>query len=740
MMHRPVAILRAGDTIVTQRGVVDFVRANRHSVTVVTPHGVEEEIPRSELVCQPVVDGKVAHSVRALEPWWSSLPEKARRQALFWLAVVCEVLYGYRGGHDRYAEAGEPLDIFADPKATLSEKCERMAQLLRVEAEYDRERVRRFYDGEIKHLSVTQRTVENYVRRFQESGLEGLVDQRLTRPISFANLDPRLIELIDEALSIFNGDVSSASAKEVRRRVLLLRKDRGLTDVLVPQRMTAELISERLRHLGSTPRAHAGVQMRAHSAGYASNYHLHPAHLSLDMTRVDVMVLDPATGKVHSCEVILVISVSTRVCVALRVVPKSARAFEAGLALYDACRDMSAELAVTVDDVTMDDFRSTYPWSVDVSQVGLRRSKNVIIPAGQTLAGVVLHKPGVRPVSVRLDNGSIFTGREFPALLDSLGIHLMPSNVRSPGDNSITERLNETIQAACMELLEAGYKARNPVQRGRKVGADPDKLLTVEELERHLWRWIALSYHRVQHEGLHLPGDPHTPVSPLAMWDALMEVTGAVAVPFHPDLIMSFLPVLELTIQHDGVEHQNRTYDSEVLNEFRQIRKGQFIPDSYCVPFHEDPRCPDRLFFRHPETDRIHSIWWRQRQSLEVPMTAWVVERARKTLRDQGGPAAIRSEAVMVQIINEIGSISRIKSPDHAKRAAYAARLRWEQAQRDHAEAEQAQADHDRANGILAFPDHHGDTDEAPADVDCPKVPNTPKSRKQIPGRDWFNF
>lgn len=739
MMQPPVAHLQPGDTITSNVGVVTFVRSNRHSITVATPFGVEEDIPFDELICRPVTDGKVAFSVRALEPLWSSLRPEVRAEALFWLAVVNEIECGFRAGHDRFAEPGEPLDVFADPTASLEAKCVRMEQLLRSEAEHDRERVRRFYNGEISRLSVKRQAIRNKVMRYRKKGLVGLIDERSIHAISFDKLDPRLIDLIDEVLAIFTGDVSTGSAREVYRRVLLLRKDRGLTDLKVPQRQTKELISERLKHLGRTPRAHKSSKKREHTSGYSSNYALHPAHLSIDMTVADVYVIDRAKGKLRRVEVIVVMSVSTRVIVALRVVPKAARAFEVGLAIYDSCRDMSAHLEVTEDGVTMDDFRSIYPLSLDISNVGVRRSDNVIIPPGNSLADVVLCKPGVRPVSIRHDNGSIFTGHEFPALMDAMGIHLMPSNVETPTNNGITERHHETLESAFVELLERGYVARNPVQRGRKVDADLDKLMTAAELERFLWRWIAIKHHRVAHDGLHLPGDPDTPVSPLAMWDALLDPTGLIAVPFHPDLITQFLPVLQLTVQHDGVEHQNRTYDDKVLDDFRQIRKGQFIRGSYKVPFHYDPRDPARLFFRHPDTDRIHSIWWRQHQHLQGPMTDWILQRARRTLRAQGGPSAIRSEAILRQIINEIGAIDRIKSPADATPTEYAARLRWEKAQQDHAEVADAQVSLDRANGILAFPDHEAAVDpDQKAALPEPAQPNGPA--KSIPGRDWAAF
>jgi hypothetical protein len=45
--------------------------------------------------------------------------------------------------------------------------------------------------------------------------------------------------------------------------------------------------------------------------------------------------------------------------------------------------------------------------------------------------------------------------------------------------------------------------------------------------------------------------------------------------PGHPDLIYQFLPIIWLAPGHAGVEFKNLTYDDEVLEDFRDVRKSE---------------------------------------------------------------------------------------------------------------------------------------------------------------------
>ncbi|UAL29911.1 hypothetical protein K8W59_19675 [Nocardioides rotundus] len=686
--------LRAGARILGSAGYLLVMQVSRHFVTLESSTGEREDVPFAEITGADVSNGEVAALAIALEPWWSGLPEEVRREALFKLEVVMEILTGYRWGHRRLAQPGEPFPAVSDPDLSETQRCEAMSRQLAYEQHADRQILKRVQDGELRTHTVGASTIQTWIRNWREHGLRGLVDKRAIKARQgYDVLDERVRRIADDVFARFNGDDSKVNIKTIEAEIRIQMRREGLKNVRLPQRLFQEYLSERHQALGRTTRAHRSRYLRRAASGHVSYAAMHPGHLVLDATRADVLVWDEVHECPRSVEVLTVISVATRVVVALRVTPRSGNALEAGLALYDAMRPMS----MLVEGTTVDDWRwCGVPESLDLSDVTVHRSPRRLIPPGQSLQSIqgVHYKPGVEPSSVRCDHGSIFLSAHFTGLLRDLGVDLMLSRGSRPTDNPHVERWHETLQRAYQAI--PGFKGRNVSERGRKVEAAGERLLTAHELERHLRRFVALDYHRSHHTGLYLPGaERQARMSPLEMWDAMMEVTGRIDVPQHPDLIYQFLPIRWLTIGHAGVEYKNLTYDAPVLDEFRNVRPGSFLDGSRKAPFHYDPRDVSRIWFRHPETGRIHEIGWKARHLLDVPLSDFIRDRAIVNIKARGGNKALKAGSAWRQIIDEFGHLTSPEETAENRAKAYAARLRWEQAQRDHAEA----ADH---GGIAA--------------------------------------
>ena len=132
------------------------------------------------------------------------------------------------------------------------------------------------------------------------------------------------------------------------------------------------------------------------------------------------------------------------------------------------------------------------------------------------------------------------------------------------------------------------------------------------------------------------------------------------------------------------------TYDDEVLEDFRDVRKGTFREQDSAIPFHRDPRDMTRIWFRHPDTDRIHEIGWRGRHLIEAPLVDVLVDRVNERIQQRGGNRALKKRTIMLQIIDEIGDITTPKGKDESRAQLSAAYIRWSQAQRDHAEVAEA--------------------------------------------------
>lgn len=680
-------VLTPGARVLGDDGYLVVVELGRHGVNLANSLGERREVPYGDVAGVAITEGTAAPTLKSLEPWWSGLPDRVRGNALDRLEVVHEVLTGYRWGHRRLAQSGEPFPPFGDPGTRVTKRCERMAELLTYEASANRGTIRRLADGEVASAVVAANTVLRWVREYQRLGLRGLVDGRSTRASrGFDALDERVRRIANDVFARFDGDVSKVNTTTIEAEIRQQMKAEGLAELRVPERLFQEYLSERQRALGRSTRAQRSRHLRRKASAHTSFPAMHPSHIAIDATRADVLVWDELRQRPVSVEILTAISVATRVVVALRVTPRSGNALEAGLLLYDAMRPMS----MLVEGTTVDDWRwCGVPESLDLSEVAVHRSPQRIIPPGQSLQGVHL-KPGVRPSSIRCDHGSVFLAEHFIALLRDFGIDLMLSRGSKPTDNPHVERWHETLQRAYQQL--PGYKGRNVAERGRKVDATGEKLLTAAELERHLRRFVALDYHRSWHEGLVLPGAPSARLTPLEMWDAMHEVTGRLHAPQHPDLIYQFLPIRWLTIGHAGVEYKNLVYDAPVLAGFRDVRKGTFQADSRKAPFHYDPRDVSRIWFRHPDTGRIHEIPWKARHLLDMPMGDWMHERAVQRIAERGGNTVINRKSTWRQIIAELGELTSAEETAEARAKGYAARLRWEQAQRDHAEAAEAAA------------------------------------------------
>ena len=93
-----------GDRILLASGPALVTAIERHGVVVRDLAGSEVHVPWVDLVPRSIVGGKAQATHDSLEPWWSSLDESARSEALVRLEVVLEILPGDQ--HARRAADG----------------------------------------------------------------------------------------------------------------------------------------------------------------------------------------------------------------------------------------------------------------------------------------------------------------------------------------------------------------------------------------------------------------------------------------------------------------------------------------------------------------------------------------------------------------------------------------------------------------------------------------------------------
>ena len=301
-------------------------------------------------------------------------------------------------------------------------------------------------------------------------------------------------------------------------------------------------------------------------------------------------------------------------------------------------------------------------------------------------------KPGITPISLRADNGSIFLSESLRALLLDWQVDLMPSRPGRPIDNNLVERWHDSLQAAYQSFRNgAGFKGRAVHERGRFVGwVGFEPLGSWRELQQHLHRHIAIGYHRNRHGGVKIPGVEDGNFTPLERHDMVHAISGRLLAPQHPDLIYCLLPEKWLTPGNGGVAFRGLTYDGDILDEIHGVRPGTYRAQDAKVPFLYDPRDRSRLWHRSRHDDRIYELLWRDAHLVEAPLTDVVVERARKLINERGGNRVVSRRNVAREIIAAITELSTAPRDEEWRGKLIRAGMRHDQALIDHAEADAA--------------------------------------------------
>lgn len=678
-------LLTVGARVLTEHGTAVVEAVQSTGVKFRDSFGQVEHVGWPDLIMvREIHDGQVAVLAEPLRPLWDALDDNTRSATLDRVEIVQEILTGYRDGHPALARPGEPRPPFG-PGFGVSEsrRCEAMADMLARERQDDRALQRRIRDGEIQSDAPNPSTVRNWVRAWRTGGLRALIDGRSVRKSkSWDLIDSRYRAVAEDVFNSLDGDSSTVSLGELDRRIRVQLCDDGIIDVVTPQRVTQEFLSTLMSQRGATTRSQRSRSLRQVS-GTQHFPAIRPGQIvAIDATRADNLVYAPFTGRSCSVEILTAICVATRVVVALRVVPRSADGTDAGLMIYDVCRPFS----LLVEGTSISDWRWVgLPDHMDFSQVAVQAGRRLIAPVFSTLQGEH-HIPSVRPDAVRCDRGSIFLSEQFRAVLQGLSIDLLLSRGSKPTDNPHVERWHETLQRGVQQI--PGYKGRNTSQRGRLVAEEP--LLTAQQLQNHLRRFIALDYHRTWHTGLVLPGEPKARLCPPEMWDAMVEATGRIDVPQTPDLIYQFLPIRWARINHAGVELSDMVYDSASLDSYRTVPRGFFRPEDGAAPFHVDPHDLSRIWFRDPETTRVVPIEWRGANRINAPMTETIVSEACRRIRVRGGNSVLKRGSATQQILDEITELTRTPVVPRWKPKLNAAARRVEQSRNDHDEAQRA--------------------------------------------------
>lgn len=617
------------------------------------------------------------------------LTSSRKDELLLLQAHLLEMTTGYRSGEPGSAVAGEPRLEF-DPSLTLSARVQAKAA----------------------ELGCSAAVMWKRLRRWRESGLQGLLDGRTTRMSNpLGRADPRLIEAILTQHTAAEEDDSTGDLGRLRRRVQRrLDAQHGQGVVLVPpastfNRYAAIVLRGRYTTGQAKTRQTAGNRPdKVYGVITASR----PGEVvMIDTSWLDVLAYDPEHDVTLSVEITIAVDICTRSLLAWRLNPKGTKAIDAGLVIADA--------------LTPEPMRPGWPESVRHAQ--LRLPCEPLLSQDERFAAAAA-RPVVFPETIIIDHGKAFASEAVKNVCRRYGITVQDARKYQPTDKPQVESAFKTIRSQFPQHV-AGYKGYSVAHRGRDVSAVAR--WTIAELEEFFAEYVVMVYQRRRHRGLVIPGFPEVNLSPNDAYRNAIPIAGYVAAPSDPGLFLELLPTVWCKVHHYGVQHDNLRYNGEVLRDFRGVdypfqQRHQRPETRDKWPVRIDPRDLTQAYFQHPFDKTWHTLRWSYALRGTEPFTDVTLHQVKHELALRGRNPADEKEIAeaLTNLQNRTDAAEAATSAHRRARARDAERART--AARDRARTDVIDgADHDldtRPN-LRLLPDN-ADED---FDIDFGQVP-----------------
>ena len=439
-------------------------------------------------------------------------------------------------------------------------------------------RTRADVEAAARRLNVHTATVYRLVARYAvgetaQAVVTGVGGWKAGRP----RLPARVIEIIDTAIEQLFLDRQSITqaqlGREIARRCVA-------ASLATPSR---SVISRRLHRIGERELAR-----RRKGPGAAEAVTMRPGSLTvtrpnavwqIDHSPADVILVDAdSRAPIGRPWVTLVIDVASRVVTGLYVSLDPPSVVSVGMALQHA---------ILAKDEALAERGISAEWPA----FGL-------------------------PELVHTDNGSDFRSRSFARACSNLGIETDLRPVGAPRYGGHIERLIGSVMSE-MHLLP-GTTFSNVAARG-DYDIDAAAVMTIDEFEVWLWRFVAGDYNRRIHASLAAP--------PLETWRRLCtEQAVTPRQPLDPEgVAVSFLPRISRTITRQGISFHHVRYYEPFLGPL-------FDSGLRRVELAYDPRDLSRLLLETPQGVRA----LRYRNLARPSMSLWELLAARRRLRAEG--------------------------------------------------------------------------------------------------------
>ena len=529
-----------------------------------------------------------------------ALSDAQLREAAGLLGDLNEAWFGYRSGDPQRPTSGEPRAGFDPAQTTLSQRVAAKAS----------------------ELGCSVGKLHQKRGELLRRGVPALVDGRAARSATGSGVDTRLRDaVLAEAKEL--AEASDVRKMQFRARVASRLARESGEPLRLPASRPAfnRIVDDVLRSTGlfRLPAKSRRSAQAAPSETFGSLLAERPGeYVAIDTTSLDVFAIDPFTFQWVGLDLTAAIDVCTRSILAFRLTPFSTQGVDLALLLSDL-------LSPTPMDGRWPSIGVPYPYCGVPENLVLRAFE---LPAGTALAP----RPTVRPGTVVIDRGRNYQSVAFMGACAHLRINVQSGRPYRGSDKGWIERLFRTMRERLLESLP-GYTGPNVLARGKDIEADA--VYFTHELEAIIGRWIALDYQRRPHDGLRVPEMPHLTLCPNEAYEEAVTRAGFIYAPRDPDLHLRLLPVEARVIGRAGVEVAGLTYDSPVLDPYRQQRSPLSALDGKW-PIRVDRRELGRVWFQDPRDERFHELRWRHAREVARPFGGSTLGYVKRLLVESG--------------------------------------------------------------------------------------------------------
>ncbi|MCG7413471.1 Mu transposase C-terminal domain-containing protein [Microbacterium aurum] len=474
----------------------------------------------------------------------------------------------------------------------------------------------------------------NVYRSHGVAGLDARMHRKGTRRLAIAKADPRLVAVIDRVLD----DRRDMPTTTRRHCALLVRR---MLESMYPGDSVCDIKGTTLqgyineRDAGrysfdkaTTRRTAANSPDRQHFSGNAFRL---GAVCEIDSTLLDVQVWDDK-GNTYRPTATVLFDVASRVPLAWAIHADSPNGFDHALLL---ARAIVGRKAIPGSAAAVLSGSATLP-------VALMKQVNPYLDDDS------LAVPWIFPHAITIDGGADFRSATFEAACRAFGITLVLAPPNTPTVKPHVERNFGTTSTSFATWL-AGATGSSVANRGKR-----DKpTLTLDSVRLAFETWITTVYLNTQHGGLKSPLFPGREWTPNQMYAALFEVGPGVQLPFRAEDFFALLPTKPRVISSEGIELDNRTYDSPLLAELRDrsltgAAAGSTRARKFDISY--DPYNSNAVWVRHPETDEWIECW----DTALDDKVAWMAAEAAVKLVEQFGTGESDETPRRVELLDEI--------------------------------------------------------------------------------------